>query len=300
MEDTPVRKRWFSAGIALAALLGSASLGGQNPRPLAPLPADGLRVAPFFDGWYANPDGTITFSFGYSNLNPEEVEIPLGPDNFIEPKQYDGRQPTSFAPAAPGSDDGGGARSDRRGRERGVFTVTVPAGFQDSVVWTLNVRGQAYKVPANAKSGAYHLRWPMAMGSIPPLLRFSDQGPAGRGPSGIQADPVKTSVGAPLSLSVWLTDDSVREEEQIVIKQRQGRPAMNVRWYKHSGPGPIVFNPARQPLAQLSGTATTSATFKQPGEYVLRVRADNFGRVDTSPGNQCCWTNGYVKVSVTP
>jgi hypothetical protein len=32
---------------------------------------------------------------------------------------------------------------------------------------------------------------------------------------------------------------------------------------------------------------------------VLRVRADNFGRVDTSAGNQCCWTNGYVKVTVT-
>lgn len=48
------------------------------------------------------------------------------------------------------------------------------------------------------------------------------------------------------------------------------------------GPGPLVFSPAKQP---------TSATFTQPGEYVLRVRADNFGRLDTSPGNQRCWTN---------
>jgi len=29
------------------------------------------------------------------------------------------------------------------------------------------------------------------------------------------------------------------------------------------------------------------------------VRADNFGRVDSTPGDQCCWTNGYVKVTVT-
>ena len=75
---------------------------------------------------------------------------------------------------------------------------------------------------------------------------------------------------------------------------------MNVTWYKHSGPGPVVFSTAKEPIAQLTGTATTSATFKQPGEYVIRVRADNFGRLDTSAGNQCCWTNGYIKVTVKP
>ena len=151
-------------------LAGCLLLGGQSQRPLSPLPSGGLRVAPFFDGWYPNADGTITFSFGYSNLNPETIEIPLGPNNFIEPKQYDGRQPTSFSPAAPGSDEGGAGRPIVPGRERGVFTVTVPAGFQDSVVWTLQLGGQTYKVPGTAKSGAYQLRWPMAMGSIPPTL----------------------------------------------------------------------------------------------------------------------------------
>ena len=75
---------------------------------------------------------------------------------------------------------------------------------------------------------------------------------------------------------------------------------MNVTWYKHSGPGPVVFSKSKEPIAQLTGAATTSVTFKAPGDYVIRVRADNFGRLDTSPGNQCCWTNGYVKVTVTP
>ena len=76
---------------------------------------------------------------------------------------------------------------------------------------------------------------------------------------------------------------------------------MNVTWFKHSGPpGPVAFSPQIKPITQLTSESTTSATFKQPGEYVIRVRADNFGRLDTSPGNQCCWTNGYVKVTVTP
>ena len=282
--------------------LGSWPLGAQGQRPLAPLPPGGLRVAPFFDGWYANADGTTTFSFGYSNLNRDEVvEIPLGPDNFIEPKEYDGRQPTSFPPVVPDAGDGGG-RGDRRDRERGVFAVTTPAGFQGDVVWTLRHRGQTYKVPGRAKTGAYQLRWPMAMGSIPPLLRFSPKGAAGRGPAGIQADPVQAKVAAPVALSVWTTDDSVREVDPVPMKpQRQGKGgAINVSWYKHAGPGPVAFSASKVPIEKLEGTAATSVTFAQPGEYVLRVKADNFGRVDTSPGNQCCWTNGYVKVTVTP
>lgn len=295
--------RWLVGGLTIAMLIGSPPLGAQRPRPLFPLPPDGLRVAPFFDGWYQTPDGTMTLSFGYSNLNREEVvEIPLGPDNFIEPKEYDGPQPTSFPPAVPDSAaDDGGRRGDRRERERGVFTVTVPAGFRGDVVWTLRNRGQAFSVPGRVRTGAYQLRWPMAMGSVPPLLRFKPNGPPGRGPAGIQADPVQTSVGAPVSLAIWITDDSVREKDPVPIKtKREAKAAMNVTWSKHSGPGLVVFSPSKEPIALTEDTATTSATFKQAGQYVIRVRADNFGRLDTSPGNQCCWTNGYVKVTVTP
>src|SRR5918996_5746694 len=93
-----VRRRL--AGLACVMCVAvTAVTAMQRQRPLAPLPAEGARVAPFFDGWYANPDGTITLSFGYSNLNRDEVvEIPLGEDNVITPKEYDGRQPTSFPP----------------------------------------------------------------------------------------------------------------------------------------------------------------------------------------------------------
>jgi hypothetical protein len=39
--------------------------------------------------------------------------------------------------------------------------------------------------------------------------------------------------------------------------------------------------------------------FSAPGEYMLRVRVDNFGITDSAPGQQCCWTNGYVRVKVS-
>ena len=298
MEVTAVFGRLLVGGLAAAMLIGSPPLKAQQQRPLAPLPANGLRVAPFFDGWYRNPDGTVTLSFGYSNLNLTEiVEIPRGPDNFIAPAEFDGRQPTFFEPP--------GARAEepptRRQRNRGVFTVTVPADFRENVVWTLVNQERTFSVPGNAQSTAYQLQWPMAMGSQPPLLRFSLDGSAGRGPAGIDAEPISTSVDTPLPLTVWIQDDSVREEEPIAVRRRRGdAPALNVSWYKHTGPGSVVFGSYTDSIAETEGMVTTTATFEQPGDYLVRVRADNFGRVDSSTGNQCCWTNGYVTVTVTP
>jgi hypothetical protein len=49
--------------------------------------------------------------------------------------------------------------------------------------------------------------------------------------------------------------------------------------------------------AAFSGTATTMATFSEPGEYTLYLVANDW----SGPGGggfQCCWTNALVKVSV--
>jgi len=200
--------RFIVGSLMIAMVVSFAQAEGQHPRPLSPLPDEGNRVAPFFDGWYSNPDETISLSFGYSNLNKSTVEIPLGPDNFIAPKEFDGRQPTSFPvvvpdrrgrgrganadaaattdPAAAVAAGGGGAGGGGGGnypRERGVFTVKVPADHKSDVVWTLRYRGQTWAVPGRAKSSAYQLSWPMAMGSVPPLLRFQPAGASARASS---------------------------------------------------------------------------------------------------------------------
>ncbi len=57
-----------------------------------------------------------------------------------------------------------------------------------------------------------------------------------------------------------------------------------------------------EPTAQVDnagGTATTIATFSEPGEYVVRVRANDASGVSGAGHAQCCWTNGFVKVTVT-
>lgn len=320
--------RWIVGGWVIAGAVGAVALQAQSPRPLGPVP-EAARIAPFFDGWYANPDGTLIFSFGYSNLNKAAVEIPIGPNNFITPKEYDGRQPTVFLPVENNSTAGGGAnagvataagaqgvaaggggrgRGGRGGggggnqydRQRGVFTVTVPGTFKGDVVWTLRHQGQTWTIPGRATSTPYQLSWPMAMGSTPPLLRFQEKGPSGRGPSGLQGPALQAKVGSPIELTVWAHDDAVHEKEPIPVK-REAVPAINVTFYKHAGPAaPVTFREPKIPLKETQGKASTTATFSEPGDYVIRARADTFGNVDSTAADQCCWTNGYWRVSVTP
>src|SRR5713101_8474782 len=58
--------------------------------------AKGQNVAPAFEGWERNTDGTFSMVFGYLNRNyEEEVDIAIGPNNTVEPGG-DRDQPTHF------------------------------------------------------------------------------------------------------------------------------------------------------------------------------------------------------------
>jgi hypothetical protein len=104
--------------------------------------ARGQSVVPIFGGWIKNPDGTYDLVFSYLNRNwQEEVDIPIGPDNNIQPAQYgpDGGQPTHFLPR----------------NNRWVFTVKAPANFGPTgeVIWTLTSHGQTLRAYASLKNG---------------------------------------------------------------------------------------------------------------------------------------------------
>jgi hypothetical protein len=281
----PYRLAAGGLAITLVALSGSL-LEAQQPTgfPLAPMVPRGDIVAPFFDGWYANPDGTYTLSFGFFNRNTEEiVEIPIGPDNFIEPAEFDGMQPTHFPPVSYGGFSGR--------RERGAFAITVPAdiGRQD-VVWTIRHAGQTLRVPGRVTSDAYELSHePQAAGSLPPSLRLEAEGEEVRGRQGVTIGPLTARVGTPLPLTAWGFDQGVREN----------RVPVNMTWQKHQGPGSVEFSP-RTIRVESGEEGVTEATFTEPGEYVLRVRVDNFSASDSSFADQCCWSNGFVRVNVTP
>jgi len=305
--------------------------GRKRVLPLGPNRPAGEAVAPFFDVWYTNPDGTNTLSFGYYNFNTEEtLEIPLGPNNRIEPAEFDGMQPTYF----PGPGAGGMSMAPRNAgyerHERGVFTLTVPPDFANgrrAIIWTLTAHGETHKVEARVGPSrvAMELDYgPRALGSVPPLLSFQEGGSTGQHPTGITLDgTLNTSVGEPLALTVWVSDPSERDPE-IVGPLLRVIP-IGIKWFKHQGPvgSEVTFARVGEPwsdpaeksnadekeyemprfqhlVAPSGGQATTRATFSEPGDYVVRVRADNFqGSWDSTAADQCCWTNGYLKVLVT-
>ena len=137
----------------------------------APIRHDsGQSITPSFEGWFKNPDGTFSLSFGYLNRNyKEEVDLPVGPNNKIEPGPPDQGQPTHFMPR----------------RNTGVFTVVVPADFgKKQLSWTIAAHGETITIPG-------HLRpeWnidalkEITNGNTPPVIKFgaSDKGSSGSG-----------------------------------------------------------------------------------------------------------------------
>jgi hypothetical protein len=254
--------------------------------PLAPLRPQGDLVAPFFDGFYRNADGSFTLSFGFLNRNTDEdVYIPLGPNNFIEPAEFDGTQPTFFPHYFRGGFVGR--------RERGAFAIVVPAEFAgQDVVWTLTHAGQTWSVPGRVTQAGYELSdTPAAAGSLAPALRF-EEGSESVGRVGVQSDQRTVRAGEGLLIALWVQDRGERAN---------GRVPVNVTWQRHQGPGDVTFQPATQRVdVEGWGEATTMAVFREPGEYVLRARVDNFGASDSRFDNQCCWSNAYVSVTVTP
>lgn len=304
----------LTTGMIAATLVGmtvAPALHAQLPEHLrayqlsAPR-ASGDVVGPMFNGWIKNKDGSITMIFGFVNRNHEEiVDIPLGPNNRIEPAQFDGVQPTHF----PVYNRGGFVGR----QERGAFAITVPADMADTeVVWTLNHAGHSYSVPGRATSAAYEMsRDPAAMGSLNPAIRFDKNGPEeATDREGIYADQMSAKVGTPVTLTAYVQDRGDRRGFDV------DTPFFPVgtEWIMHQGPvgaTPVFDNPkvdARQ-RGETDGESMTSrgdwsetstkVTFSEPGDYVIRLRVDNFAAPDSQFDNQCCWSNAYVPVKVT-
>src|SRR5262249_58005790 len=71
-----------------------------------------------------------------------------------------------------------------------------------------------------------------------------------------------------------------------------------VLWTKFRGPGNVTFAQPRPTLDRANGgKASTTATFSAPGDYILRLQA-NDSSGDGGGGFQCCWTNAHVAVTV--
>src|SRR4029079_15486190 len=126
-----------SAASLLAALAMTASLAAQNASQLVNLHhSSGQAVAPVYEGFDVNADGSFNMWFGYMNRNyEEEIDLPVGAANTFEPGGDRG-QPTHFTTR----------------RHKDVFSVTVPKEFADKqLVWKLTTHGRTEQVIATLK-----------------------------------------------------------------------------------------------------------------------------------------------------
>ena len=123
--------------IGLALVAGRESTSAQTY-------SRGQNASPAFEGWEKNADGSFNFLFGYMNRNwEEEIDVPIGPDNSIEPGGPDQGQPTRLLPR----------------RNRFVFRVRVPKDWgQKELVWTLTTKGKTEKALRHASPGLFRRR----------------------------------------------------------------------------------------------------------------------------------------------
>jgi hypothetical protein len=261
--------RFIALGL-VAAFLVCIEPGGAQLVQLRHWSGEG--VAPVYEGYDSNPDGSFNMWFGYMNRNyEEELDIPAGPDNSFEPGGDRG-QPTHFVVR----------------RHKDVFKVVVPKDFGDrTLTWTLRAHGQASQVAGTLNPVWMIDRLRTTRGgnseninsNTPPIVR-------------VESQEASVTQAGPLTLNLSATDDG--------LPKRQGKTVgMTVMWTKYRGPGPVVFNPAT--IKVVDGKSQTTATFSQPGEYLLQaVVDDGSGEAAGNFGYHCCWTNAQVKVTVRP
>jgi hypothetical protein len=258
-------------------------------------------VIPIFDGWIHEDDGSATLCLGYFNLNFDEaLEIPLGPNNYIEPARFDGGQPTYFNPVP--------MHAQNKQRHYCVMTFNVFEGETESIVWHLGRNYKEYSVPAHTVSEHFRVNdifFPTDRadrgGSMAPLVRFVEPaGPEGigKGLRGGKRASASATVGRPLRLVLAVNQPS--PEDYPEVAPYTGEPkTFEVTWQKYSGPpevlGVVTFSENEFRVGPGEALAETTALFREPGDYVLLVQVLGGGY-----DNQCCWTNGYVDVTVSP
>ena len=287
-----------AAGIvaaAAAALLLAARAGETGGQVVY---RSGQDIAPAFDGWEERSDGTFDLAFGYFNRNWDEKPfVPVGPDNSVEPGGPDLGQPTLFQPR----------------RNRFVFRINVPADFGDrEIVWTLTVNGKTNQTYASLNPGYI----------TDPQLQQFDIGDFGHNNEEMRANLAPTvrvegslqrtvAVGAPLELAAVASDDGIPpvHEAPLRLVGRHGAWGLRVAWIVFRGSeSHVTFDPYQfktypdyrshspwtpgwePPPLPSDGRFPVTATFSQPGEYIIRVQAHDGGLKDTED----------ISVTVTP
>ena len=247
-------------------LVGLATcLAFEGVRAQGPTYFEGQNIAPAFEGWVDNEDGSFGIVFGYMNRNWEEIlDVPIGPDNYFaisEPGGLDDLEREAYDPTVA---DRGQATHFLPRNNRFTFTVRVPPDFGDQeLVWTLMTQGiteRAY--------GTLHRDY-----KLDDIVIMNEIGAFGGGSGDreerantapileVEGEEVRrTQVGEPLTLVAKVTDDGVLQPrpleelttpeemlERALRRPRRGTVGrtvgLYVSWFVYRGAGEVTFDP---------------------------------------------------------
>jgi hypothetical protein len=223
--------------------------------------ATGQNVAPEFDGWEHNPDGTYSMVFGYLNRNyEEELDIPVGPNNNVTPGGDRG-QPEHFYPR----------------RQRFLFRVVVPADWDKTqkVVWTLTSHGRT-----DLAKGWLQPEWELSEDVIVENNGGGVPDPANKPPTLTTISDQTIALPNTATLTASATDDGLPKPYRRAPSNpdRDAEPkrprGVQIKWIQYRGPGQVSFDSAASAVVYGQPVDFASkVSFSVPGTYVLRATA---------------------------
>src|SRR5262245_31563633 len=196
--------RFLNWGVCAACVIAGATAMragqqgvGQTPSslPLSQTVRErGSSLTGAYEGWFYGKDGGTYALVGYFNRNTkQEFDIPVGPNNRVEPGGPDQGQPTHFL----------------TGRQWGVFAVKLPKDLGNKrLTWTLVANGFTNAITLHTQADYIVEPYEDAANkNTPPKIKFDPAGDVLTGPPMLVAAKYSAAVGAPLALNAWVTDE---------------------------------------------------------------------------------------------
>jgi hypothetical protein len=296
-------RRLTSAVVGLFVLLASVEVFAQLPAQIGSMRrASGQSVAPVYEGWEPNPDGSFTMYFGYFSMNTEETaDIPVGANNFIEPAPQDRGQPTHFLP----------------NRHKRIFSLPVPKDFgTKTLTWTITRGIQPPQRITGSLAEMYRIEALRSEGmdrmgpSVSPTV---DAGPdqtivlpqtatltvvvKSEGTARVRGGGAQVAGGSPRDAQV--AGGSPRDVSRG--SSGEGTSRVKLQWFLYRGADKVTIANTRPPVSR-DGKAVTTVTFSAPGTYRFQVIADDGSSGQEPEGNPngslCCWSDDTVTIEV--
>jgi hypothetical protein len=303
-----------AAALLLGATVAAGSFAHDAEAQARLAYRSGQNISPAYEGWREHEDGTRTFMFGYFNRNwEEEPDVEVGAENMFSPGPADQGQPTHFlprrnrfvfeVPVPPGFTE----RDELvwtlkvNGIEERAYASLAPDYKVDDIVIASETgalgEGTSSPETRSNKAPVVELETPSVITAkvgqpVTLRVRVTDDGLPRENANVTFAVVDPGHEVSPAEIQQRLKRLMFTPLSRVTVGKTVG---LHFTWFVYRGPNEVEFSPiqikpwedtrvgANSPWAPLwvqppvpeDGRWVVEATFKDPGSYVLRGRADD-------------------------